>query len=243
MSRLFTVTRREIGAYFTSPIFWVLATAFLAVTGLVFSIYVLQGQGSAQADMAPLLGLTGTILLFVAPMLAMRLLSEEQRAGTIELLMTAPVRDWQVVWGKWLGALVMLCVMFALTFTHVFIMANLSTNGIDTGVLFTSYLGLVLLGGLLLAIGVLTSSLTKSQVVAGFVGIMVVLILWFLPLIEQALGGDSAIGQVIGYFGLSDHYFNFGQGVIDTRDLVYFLSMTIAALFLATRILESRRWR
>lgn len=243
MSRLLNVTRREVGAYFTSPIFWVLATAFLALTGLVFSIYVLQGGAAAQADMSPLLGLTGTILLFVAPLLSMRLLSEEQRSGTIELLMTSPVRDWQVVWGKWLGALIMLIVMYALTLLHVLIMYRLASNGMDLGILFTNYLGLVLLGALLLAIGVLTSSLTQSQVVAGFLGIMVVLVLWFLPLVEQALGADSAVAQVVAYFGLSDHYLNFGQGVIDTRDLVYFASMTIAALFLATRILESRRWR
>jgi ABC-2 type transport system permease protein len=241
MANLLTITRREIGAFFGSPIFWVLATAFMVFSGFVFSIIVTRP--GAQADMLPLLGLYGTVLLFVAPLMSMRLLAEEQRSGTLELLMTSPVDDWQVVWGKWLGALFMLGVIIALTLFHVAVMLRLATEGIDVGPLAGSYLGLVLLGAALLAIGVLTSSVTQNQVVAGFLAIMAVLILWFLPLGEQVFGSDSALGSTLGYLGLSDHYFNFGQGLIDSRDVVYMLSLIAGSLFLATRILESRRWR
>jgi len=143
----------------------------------------------------------------------------------------------------WLGALVMTLVMLALTLFHVAIMLQLATNGIDTGPLMASYLGLLLLSSALLALGVLTSSLTQNQVVAAFLGIMLVMVLWFLPLLTQVLGEDSTMGSFLGYAGLSDHYFNFGQGVIDSRDVLYMLSLTFGALFVATRILESRRWR
>lgn len=241
MRNVLTIARREIAAYFTSPVFWVLATAFMLFGGLIFSIVV--SNPGAKADMAPLLGLYGTIFLFVTPLLAMRLIAEEKRSGTLELLMTSPVNDWQVVWGKWLGAFAVLGVMIAFTLFHVGMMMRLATNGMDMGPLAANYLGLVLLGGLLLALGVFTSALSENQVVAGFLGIMLIMVLWFLGLVEQILGPDSAVGKVFGYAGLSEHYFNFGQGVIDTRDLFYMVSLTIGALFLATRILESRRWR
>lgn len=241
MRNVLTIARREIAAYFTSPIFWVLATAFMLFGGLIFSIVV--SNAGAQADMAPLLGLYGTIFLFVTPLLAMRLIAEEKRSGTLELLMTSPVSDWQVVWGKWLGAFAVLGVMIAFTLFHVGMMMRLATNGMDMGPLAANYLGLILLAGLLLALGVLTSSLSENQVVAGFLGIMLIMLLWFLGLVEQILGPDSAVGKVFGYAGLSEHYFNFGQGVIDSRDLFYMVSLTVGALFLATRILESRRWR
>ncbi len=241
MRNLITIASREIGAYFNSSIFWVLATAFMIFGGLVFSL-ITTGQ-SASADMLPLLGLYGTILLFVAPLLAMRLLSEEQRTGTLELLMTAPIRDWQVVWGKWLGALVMTTVILALTIFHVAILVRLATNGIEVGPLISSYIGLFLLAAALLALGVLTSSVTQNQVVAAFLGIMLVMVLWFLPLLQAAFGEESVVGKVMAYAGLSDHYFNFGQGVIDSRDVVYMLSLIVGSLVLATRILESRRWR
>jgi ABC-2 type transport system permease protein len=134
-------------------------------------------------------------------------------------------------------------VMVAITLFHVGIMLRLATNGMDFGPLAANYLGLFLLAGLLLALGVLTSTVTENQVVAAFLGIMLIMLLWFLGLAEQIMGTDSAVGQFLGYAGLSEHYLNFGQGVLDTRDVVYMVSLTVGALFLATRILESRRWR
>ncbi len=242
MPNAMTIARREIGSYFTSPLFWVLATAFLAFSGLIFALYVTQP--GAEASMAPLLGLKGTVLLFVTPLLSMRLLAEEQRSGTLELLMTSPLKDWQLVLGKWIGGMAALLSLIALTLIHVAIMARLATDGMAMGVLLSNYLGLVLLASALLALGVLTSALTESQVVAGFLGIMLVMILWFLPILGEApSAADSPVMQAAAYMGLSDHYLNFGQGLIDSRDLIYFLSLTAGALFLATRILETRRWR
>jgi ABC-2 type transport system permease protein len=245
MLKTLTISRRETEAFFVSPIFWVLATALMAFFGLVFGLYV--GQGSPmnppQAEMRPLLSLLGTVLLFVTPLLAMRLLSEELRSGTLEVLMTSPVREWQVVVGKWLAALLVLCIMIAMTFFYVAIMSRLATKGMAPGPLATSYLGILLLGAALLAIGTMTSALTENQVVAGFLGIMIVMVLWFLPMIGSVLGTESSLGTVLSYIGLSDHYMNFGQGVIDSRDVIYFLTLTIGALYIGTRALDSRRWR
>jgi ABC-2 type transport system permease protein len=194
--------------------------------------------------MRPLIELIGTILLFVTPLMSMRLLSEEQRSGTLELLMTSPVHDWQVIVGKWFAAFVALAVMLSLTLIHVGIMYRLATNGMDPGPLLTAYLGIALLGMALLAIGTLTSSLTSNQVVAAFIGIMIVMVLWFLPFLgQQVFGQGSTVGTILTRAGLSEHYLNFGQGVVDTRDVVYFITLTVGALFLATRVLETRRWR
>lgn len=243
MSKTATVTRREAGSLFVSPIFWVLAAGFMFFVGLAFSVYVSGAAGgAAEATMQPLLSLIGTVMLFVAPLLSMRVLAEEKRSGTLELLMTSPVREWNVVVGKWLGAYLAYCAMIALTLFYVAIMLRLATNGMDYGPLGASYLGVLLLGAAMIAVGTLTSSLTENQVVAAFLGIMVVMGLWFLPLLGDVFP-DTAAGSLAEHMGLSDHYFNFGEGVVDTRDILYFAVITVGSLYLAVRVLETRRWR
>ena len=133
--------------------------------------------------------------------------------------------------------------MMAFTLIHVALMARMATNGMDRGELASTYLGILLLGGSLMAIGTLTSSLTENQVVAGFLGIMGVMVLWFLPFMGEVLGGDTRLGKMLVYAGLSEHYQNFGTGLIDSRDVIYFVTLTIGALYLATRVVETRRWR
>jgi ABC-2 type transport system permease protein len=247
MRPLFTVARRELGSYFFSPVFWVIAAAFLFLSGLIFAAYVMpppMQQQRPEASMAPFLGLYSTIFLFVAPLLSMRLLSEEQRSGTLELLMTAPVRDWQVVVGKWLAALAVSVVIIALTLVHAYIMSSLAERGLAAGPLATGYLGLVLMVGALLAVGVCTSALTENQVVAAFLGIMGALVLWFLGFVGMSLGdAEAPATRVLRAAGLGDHLNSFNAGLLDTRDLLYFVVIIVGALYLATRVLESRRWR
>ncbi len=248
MTRMLYITRRELGAYFGSPIFWVIAAAFIAFSNLVFVSYITpgqMGQPAPQASIQPFIGLYGTIFLFVAPLLAMRLLSEEQRSGTLELLMTSPVRDWHVVLGKWLAALVVGLVIIATTLLQVFIMNGLAApKGIDVGPTVTGYVGLLLLVATLLAVGVLTSALTENQVVAAFLAIIASLALWFLGFVGQAMASpDSVLGAVLNHMGLLKHLDSFNQGTLDTRDILYFAAITVGALYLATRVLESRRWR
>ncbi|MCE7938010.1 hypothetical protein DCC79_10740 [bacterium] len=242
MRNAWVIAQREIASYFAAPMFWILAGGFMAFSGFLFWLYINQPT-PPQADMLPLLQVYGTILLFITPLLAMRLLAEEQRAGRLEVLMTAPINDWQLVFGKWLAAFVMFTVLIVLTLFHVGIMHRLAEKGVAPGPTFAAYVGLILLGAALLAIGVLTSSMTESQVVAGFLGIMVIMVLFFLSIVKQMPFGESGLGAAVAYLGLSDHYYKFGQGVVDTRDIVYFLSLTFGSLFLATRMLETRRWR
>jgi ABC-2 type transport system permease protein len=242
MSKTLAVAQREVRAMFGSPVFWVLSAGFLFFFGYVFGVYVLGATGAPpEASMQPLLGLIGTIMLFVTPLLSMRLLADEQRMGTLEVLLTSPVHDWQVVAGKWLGALIAYAVMIAFTLFHTGIMWRLATNGMAVPPLAASYLGVLILGGALLALGTLMSALTESQVVAGFLGVMGVMVLWFISLAREV--SDNPVMQAVGYAGLSDHYNNFLQGMIDTRDLVYFATLIVGCLYLAVRVLETRRWR
>lgn len=247
MRRTVYIALRELGAFFGSPIFWVIAAAFIAFSNLVFVSYITPqlGQSAPQATIQPFIGLYGTIFLFVAPLLAMRLLSEEQRSGTLELLMTSPVRDWHVVLGKWLAALGVGVVIIATTLLQVFIMNGLAApKGIDLGPTISGYLGLILLVAALLAVGVFTSALTENQVVAAFLAVIASLALWFLGFVGQAMASpDSALGAVLKHMGLLEHLNSFNQGTLDSRDILYFVAIIIGALYLATRMLESRRWR
>ena len=157
--------------------------------------------------------------------------------------MTSPIHDWQLVVGKWLAAFLVYGVLVGLTLIHALVLSRLSENGIDWSAHSVTYLGLLLSGGMLLALGMIFSAITDNQVVAAFLGVMVIMVLWFLSIIEQTPIGDSALGQALAYAGLSAHYDEFGQGVLDSRDLVYFVTLMLGALFMATRILETRRWR
>lgn len=243
MRNAITIASREIGSYFNAPLFWVLAGGFMAFMGLI--VWLVLMSPNAQADWLPFMQFYGWLMVFIAPLLAMRLLAEEQRSGRLEVLMTAPINDWQLVFGKWLGAFVMYVVLIALTLVFVVIVDRLADpKGIAVGPTFAAYIGILLLGAALLALGVLTSSATDSQVIAGFLGVMLAMVLFFLSIVGRLPAGETAIGAAIAYLGISDHYYNnFGNGVIDTRDIVYFLSVTAGALFLATRLLETRRWR
>jgi ABC-2 type transport system permease protein len=180
------------------------------------------------------------LLLIFAPPLTMRLLAEEQRMGTLELLLTSPVRDWEVVLGKFLASLAVLLLTVVLTFAYG-LMMKIYGNA-DVGPMAAGYLGLLLSGGALLSIGILTSSMTQNQVVAAVLGVVIILVLWIITGANQFVR-DPVLTQVLNQLGFFEHTQNFWRGVIDTNDIVYFVSLIALALFLATRILETRRWR
>lgn len=236
MRNTFAIAKRELQAYFVSPIAYVVTAAFLVITGYLFSMILYY---SREATMRYLFGNIATILLFVAPVLTMRLLAEEQRSGTIELLLTSPVRDWEAVLGKFLAGLALLVIMLALTLYYPLILERYGDP--DLGSIAAGYLGLLLLGGALLAIGVLTSSLTSNQIVAAVLGVGLILILWLSQALSDVAGPPLA--GFFSYLAFPTHYFDFAKGVIDTKDVIYYLSVIAAALFLATRSLETRRWK
>jgi ABC-2 type transport system permease protein len=184
-------------------------------------------------------GSLSIVLIFVAPVLTMRLLSREQDLGTIELLLTAPVRDWEVVAGKFLASYLFFLGMIAVTGLYVLVLVAFGSP--DLGTIGASYLGLALLGAGLLALGTFASSLTRNQVVAAVVGVVASVSLWLLDILSGVLG--QTVGDVVSFLTPSGHYYGFLDGTIDTRDLVYYISVTFVFLFLASRVLESKRWQ
>lgn len=238
MRNMLIIARRELGAYFASPIAYLVTAGFLAIAGYFFSVILVL---SRQATMEFVFNNVVVILLFVAPLLAMRLVAEEQRSGTIELLMTSPVRDWQVIWGKWLAAFVLYLVMLAFTLLYVLVLWQLGDP--DLGRIVSGYLGMILLGGALLALGTLTSALTENQIVAAVIGVALTVLFYVAGATADVGGSQSLLSQFFSYIGIAEHFSDFTRGVVDTTHVVFFLSLTVVALYLATRLLETRRWR
>lgn len=236
MKNTLTIARRELESYFVSPIAYVVIAVFLFLTGYLFErILAITREATLEYIFYNMV----TILMLVSPLLAMRLIAEENRSGTFELLLTSPVRDWEVVLGKYLASLAVLAVMLGLTALYAVVLAVLGQP--EWGALSSGYLGMFLFGSALLAIGLLTSSWTRNQVVAAFAAVILGLFLWVI----EALGAQATgtLAGVASYLSLSQHYDDFLRGIIDTRHVVYYLSVAAIALFLAVRSVESRRWR
>jgi ABC-2 type transport system permease protein len=236
MRTALVIARREILAYFISPIAYMVSAVFLLIAGYLFSLILIQSQ---QATMEGLFFNIMVVLIFVVPLLTMRLLSDEQKTGTIEILLTAPVRDWEVVFGKYLAAMAMFGVMLACTLYFPFILWRVGGSP-DWGPIMTGYLGLLLLTSAMMAIGTLTSAVTENQIVAAVLGFGILLLLW---LIEAAGNVATGSATVLSYLSMPSHYNDFARGAINLEDVVYYLSVTIASLFMATRMLETRRYR
>ena len=238
MNNMLAIARRELVAYFASPVAYVVTAAFLVVMGLLFAFVLGAPLQYRQADMSPVLGSAPIILLLVAPSLTMRLLSEEQRSGTIELILTAPVRDWEVVIGKFLASFALFLTMVALTLYLPMLLIVFGSP--DRGLIASSYIGMILLGASFLSIGLLASSLTQNQVVAAMISFGVILALWLVGFLNSIVTGQAA--EIVAYVSIIDHYSVFMRGLVSTKDVIYYLSIIAAALFLATRSLETRRW-
>ncbi len=254
MRNVWTIARRELYSYFVSPVAWVLLTIFAFLSGLFsyiiaasFVRFSLEGQMSGQGGpmnlneqvIAPLFSNIAVVGLFLIPLISMRLFAEEKRQGTIELLVTSPVHDLEIVLGKWLAAVLMyasLLVVLLLDFSFLFIYGSPDWKPVATGLL-----GILLQGACLLSLGTFISTTTRNQIVAGAVGFALALVLWILNWTTSF--GNSDTVQVLNYLSIVSHMDSFSRGVIDTKDLIYYLSMIFLGLFLTTRSLESLRWR
>jgi ABC-2 type transport system permease protein len=254
--RIWAIFKKELRLYFTSPIAYVVVTMFLLVAGVFFylsfgsfSLYSIQAAMNpafardlnvTEAVFRPLLSNTfSVVLLLLMPILTMRLFAEEKKSGTIELLLTYPVRDGEVLLGKFFAAFALFLVMLSLTALYPVLAAWLTR--VETAPLLTGYLGLVLMGAAFIAVGLLASSLTENQIVAAVATFGVLLILWVLSWSADLVG--PFWGKVMSHLSILEHQESFGKGVIDTKDVIYYLNVTIFCLFLTLRALESRRWR
>ena len=243
MRNVWTVAKREFNMYFASPVAYAFGFVVLLVMG-VFFFADFSGAAAQQGSPDPTrpISLFVTLLLFFSPAITMRLLAEEQRTGTIELLLTAPVREWELVTGKWLAAFGFVTLMVAFTLIYALILSRFVTPGLDNGLLAAAYLGLILIVAAFLAVGVFVSTLFTNQIAAFFSIMAVILLLWVISYPVQNATGPAA--SFLQYLDFSNHFYNnFFRGVIDLADVVYFVSVTVFFLFLAARTVESRRWR
>ncbi|HOB90723.1 MAG: ABC transporter permease subunit [Bacillota bacterium] len=235
MRRLLAIYKREVGAYFLSPTAYVVAAVFLSLTGYFFTAIT---TSLGLAEMRLVFPDMATIFLFVAPILTMRTIAEEKKAGTDELLFTAPVSIATIVVGKYLAVLTVYCVMLLLTFTYPGVLIKLANP--DIGPIASGYLGLFLIGAVFLAVGVFASSLTNSQVVAGVITFGILLFTYVVSWASNVLSGLA--GRVLSVFSVLDRMSDLQKGVINTSDILYYISIAFVFLFLAVRMLDSRRW-
>ena len=237
MRTVHAVAWKEIQIYFSSPTAYIVGMIFLALASFFFVRDL--GAPFPEATMSNFFQGATIIFILLAPALTMRLLAEEQKLGTIELLLTSPVRDWEVVIGKYLASLVFLLATLALTLYFVLLLIIFADP--DPGPIWSGYLGLALYGAASLAIGMLTSTLTSNQIVAAVVAMGILLVLY---LADFAAGTLSGLPQtIIGEIGLKSHFDDFDRGVIDTKNVIYYVLLTAFFLFMTIRALESRRWR
>jgi len=254
MRNVWTICRRELYSYFVSPVAWVLMAIFAILGGLLTYDYgalfikstlesQMRGEQSGlnlnEVVIAPLLSQMSIVSVFLIPMISMRLFAEEKRQGTIELLVTSPITDLELVIGKWLSAVILLATLFGILmidFLFFFRYGNPDWKPLATGLV-----GVLLQGLCLLAFGTFISTVTKNQIVAGAIGFAFALLLIFLGWAIEF--NNSAVAQVLSYLSIVSHLDSFTRGVIDTKDVIYYLSMICLGLFLSVRSLESLRWR
>ena len=254
MRNIWIIWRKELNSYFVSPIAYLLLTMFALIFGFFFwnalGYFVLMGMEEQMRGQAmpmslneqiirPLLSNASVIGLFFIPMITMRLFAEEKRTGTIELLATSPIRDVEIILGKWLAALTLYASMLlftALNFAFLFKYGNPDWKPLAIG-----YLGLLLQAGGLLAIGTFISTLTRNQIIAGAATFGVCLLLWVL---EWISGYETATwAQVLAYMSVITHFESFAKGVLDSKDAIFYLTVIFLGLFFTTRSMESLRWR
>ena len=234
MRNTLAIAERELKSYFVSPVAYVVTALFLLIAGYLFSVILLNTN---EATLRYLISNLSVIWLFITPALTMRLLAEEARTGTIELLLTNPVRDVEVVLGKYLGALAFLLVMLAFTLYYpalLFIFGNP-----DRGPMIAGYIGVVLQAAAFLAVGLLASSLTQNQIVAAVLTFAILLIMWLSEAVANFVGKPAS--DVMRYLSVTSHFQDFSRGVIDSSHVIYFLSVVAAALFLTFFSLQTRR--
>ncbi len=253
MRNVLIICRKELGSYFVSPIAYILLVLFGVIFGFFFwnalGYFVMAGMEMQMRGQAypmnlndqiirPLLSNVAVVGLFFIPMITMRLFAEEKRTGTIELLATSPIRDIEIIIGKWLASLILYACL--LLFTAINFLFLFKYGNPDWKPLLVGYLGLLLQAGALLAIGTFISTLTKNQIIAGAVTFGVCILLWVVGWVDYE---TATWAKVLSYLSVVTHFESFGRGVIDSKDAIFYASAIFFGLFLTSRSMESLRWR
>jgi ABC-2 type transport system permease protein len=247
MKNIWTIAKREYDNYFSTPLAYVVALAIFLPMGIYFSIIMLASSqeasfGGAAPTATPLTWLFIFLLIFLSPAITMRLLSDEARMGTLELMLTSPVRDFELIAGKWLGALLFVLLLALFTLIFPFIMNQFVSPSLDWKQLLSSYLGIILVCSALLALGVGISAIFSNQFAAFFVTLGLFFFLWFMVTLPTRLLPAGA--EILNYLSLSTHFSqSMNNGTIELGDVAYYLSLTALGLFMGTTAIEIRRWR
>src|SRR5437764_4491058 len=255
MRNIWTIFTKELRSYFVSPIAYLLLTMFAVIFGFFFwnalGFFVFEGMASQMRGQTfpmnvneqiirPLLSNVGVIGLFFIPLITMRLFAEEKRTGTIELLVTSPITDMEIILGKWLAAMLLygcMLLLTALNFAFLFKYGHPDWKPLVIG-----YLGLYLQAGALLAVGTFISTLTKNQIIAGAVTFAVCLMLWVLEWVSCGGFETAKWAQVLSYMSVISHYESFAKGMLSSKDAIYYVSLIFFVLFLTARSMESLLW-
>ena len=254
MRNSLAIAHKELRSYFASPIGYVVIGFFALLYGFFYSTYlsyfVRQSMQMAQFGggepmnvnqmmIRPALQNVTILLLFLMPMITMRSYAEEKRSGTIELLLTSPITDLEIILGKFLGALGLWVAALAVTLIHVGLLFYFGNP--EWKPIVTAYLGLLLMGGCFISLGLLISSLTSNQIVAGMATFGVFLLFWVINWIGSFSG--PTVDKITKYISIIDHFDDFGKGIIDTSHLIYYISFISFGLFLTAKSVDSERWR
>ena len=247
MINIWTIAKREYNNYFNGPLAYLILLAVLLPLGIYFSLILFYNNqqalfgGGPAPDITPINGLFAFLLIFLSPALTMRLLSDEARMGTLELLLTAPIRDAELVIGKWLGAMLFMLTVLLFTLIYPLVLNNFVDPGIDWRVVIASYLGLILLSGTMLALGVGISAIFSNQFAAFFVTLGLIFFLYFLIGLPAGLLPQN--GELFNYLSINNHNSLMNTGTVTLGGIVYYLSLIALGLFTGTTAIEIRRWR
>ena len=247
MRNIWTISKREYKIYFSSPLAYIVMLIIFAVIGGIFALNIINLTsnpfGMNQAPDATIVtGPMAFMLVFSAPALTMRLLADEQRMGTLELMLTAPVRDWELVVGKWFGSFLFVLTIIGFSLVFPLILNGMIDPGLDQQLMLSSYLGIILISAAFLSIGVSISAMFSNQFAAFFLSMGVLVILWFLIGIPAQIFFTG--GEIFDYLNMNARFYgSLNRGVINLSDIVYFLSVTALGLFIGTVSIETRRWR
>lgn len=237
MKNIITLFKKELSDYFNSPIAYIFIAVFLIIGNWLFfqNFFLIK-----QADMRNYFELLPWFFLFLAPVITMRIWSEEKKSGTIEVLLTLPFKDWEVVLAKFLSAVAFLMITLILSMSIPITLTRL--GNVDMGPIIGGYLGAFLMGAAYIAIGIFISSLTKNQIIAFLLAILACFAIFIIgmPFVIEKMGGFASLFK---YLGLGSHFENIGRGVIDSRDIVYYGSVVFLFLWLNARSIKSRNWK
>ncbi len=248
MRNIWTIARREYKLYFTSPIAYIAALLTLLTVGIYFVVIIYYTvNNSYYSNTAPgidiVIGPLATVFLFAVPALTMRLLADEQRMGTLELLLTTPIKEGELVVGKWLGAFLFMLSIIAVTLVYPIVLNKLTTPGIDQGVMLSGYIAIILLTAVFLAIGTAMSSFFNNQFAAFFATLAVLIFFWWLIRLPTYIIQNDSINNILNYLDLNGRFNSMLAGTMSFSDIIYPISLTALGLFLSAAAVEIRRWR